>query len=126
MNTGKHLKIAGVLQIVHGIILFLFGIYGVVGNFFNPRSDSLEAGELPEVILIILILTAIFLAGGVQVWFGRSLVLQKQWTARVGGFILCVVSALHGGLEGIVIGGYTLWVLIMVRGENAKATEPIN
>ena len=123
MNTSRHLKIAGVLQMVQGIMMLLFGVFGAVGNFFNPRADSQELGELSEVIFIILILACIFLAGAIQAWFGISLAMQKRWTTRIGGFIFCALG-LPGFPVGTAISGYTLWVLIMVRGENAKVTEP--
>jgi hypothetical protein len=126
MNASTHLKISGVLQIVQGVMMLLFGAYGVVGNFFNsPWPDSLEPGELSEIIYIILIIACIFLAGGLQVWFGRSLVMQKQWTTRVGGFICCIPGLCSWPF---LISVYTLVVLVMVQvnKKKAKKTEPIN
>ena len=122
MNIKKHLKIAGALQVAGGINMLAFGIYGVVGNFFNsPWPDSLEPGELSEIIYVILILALIFLLGGVQTWVGISIVMQKRWTTRIGVLIFCALG-LVGFPVGTAISGYILWVLIMARGEYAKAT----
>ncbi len=123
MNISKHLKIAGALQISQGIIMLLFGVYGVIGNFFNPWADGSSETPFAEFIYVILMLALIFLLGGFQTWFGISLVKQKRWPTRIGGFIFCALGLL-GFPVGTAISGYTLWVLIMVRGENAKVTEP--
>jgi len=125
MNINKHLKIAGALQVVPGSMMLLFGIYGIIGNFFNPWTDSPEPSQLSEYIYIVLILALIFLFGGVQTWFGISLIMQKRWTTRFGGFIFCALGLL-GFPVGTAISGYTLWVLIMVIGEDVKVTEPGN
>ena len=123
MNASKHLKIAGALQVVPGIMMLLFGIYGVIGNFFNPWTDGSSKTTFAEFIYVILMLALIFLLGGVLTWFGISLVMQKRWTTRVWGFIFCAVGFL-GFPVGTAISGYTLWVLIMVRGEDEIVTEP--
>ena len=125
MNASKHLKIAGALQFVPGILMLLFGIYGVIGNFFNPWADGSSKTPIAEFVFVILMLALIFLLGGVRIWFGISLARQKRWTTRVWGFILCALG-LPGFPVGTAISGYTLWVLITVRGEDAKETDPGN
>ena len=105
---------------MQGIMMLLFGMYGVVGNFFNPRDSSRES-ELPLFIFTIVMLVLIFLVGGMQVWFGYSLIRQKQWTTKVIGYICCVPGLLS---FPHVISGYTLWVLVQVNTMNARTTQP--
>ena len=117
MNSSKHLKIAGALQIAQSIPVFLFS-----GSYLIAYIRELQEGSqaLDDRMLIII---SILLCGAGLLSFGISLIMKKQWTTRVGGFIFCAL-----GLPGIPIGtaisGYTLWVVIMVRGENKKETEP--
>jgi hypothetical protein len=125
MNASKHLKIAGALQVVSGIMMLLFGIYGVIGNFFGSCVDGSSKTPFAEYIYVISVLALIFLLGGVLTWFGISLVMQKRWTTRVWGFIIGALG-FPGFPVGTAISGYTLWVLIMVRREDAKVTEPGN
>jgi len=122
MNASKHLKIAGALQVIQGIIMLLFGMYGVIGNFFNPGIDDSSKTPFAEFIYVILMLALIFLLGGVQTWFGISLVRQNRWTTRIGGFIFCALG-LPGFPVGTAISGYTLWVLVQVRKHKRIVTE---
>jgi hypothetical protein len=125
MNISKHLKIAGAFQVAGGIMMLAFGIYGVIGNFFNPWADGSSKTPFSEFIYVIFVLALIFLLGGFQTWFGISLVKQKRWPTRIGGFIFCAIG-LIGFPVGTAISGYILWVLIMVRREDARVTEPGN
>jgi hypothetical protein len=120
MNISKHLKIAGVLQVIQGIMMLLFGLYGVFGNFFNPWADSPE-WEFSKSTRIILMLTLIFLFGGIQTWFGFSLARQRQWTTRVGGFICCVLGFFS---FPPVFSLYAFVVLLLVNKAKTRVTEP--
>jgi vacuolar-type H+-ATPase subunit I/STV1 len=120
MKQSRHLKIAGVLQLVQGVPLLLGGILYV---FALIRDLQTGVHELNESGSIILILAVCLFIGVCQVCFGLSLTMQKQWTRRVAGFICCALGLVFFPF-GTAISGYTLWVLIMVRGEDAKVTEP--
>ena len=113
MTVSKHLKIAGVLQIVQSIPLLLFSAYYIAEILLGPQ----ELGELSEIIFMLSLFVLIFLCGGVVVWFGIALIKQKQWTRRVGGFICCVPGLLS---MPIVISVYTLWVLVRMNKEEAR------
>jgi hypothetical protein len=111
MNTKKHIKIAGALQMVQGIPLVLFALWYIALLIPEFQAGSMGPGDL---FIFILILSIAFLFGGVLVWFGGSLLGQKPWTSRAGGFICSAVSGLcfpH------IIGIYTLWVLLQVNKE---------
>jgi hypothetical protein len=91
----------------------------------NPRPPGWLSGAEQNISPLTLLISPIIILGGVvQIWFGISLIMQKQWTSQIAGFIICAIFGLVGIPVGTVVNGYTLWVLIMVRGEDAKVTEP--
>lgn len=120
MKISKHLKIAGSLQIVLGLLALIPGAFYVAEFFKSPRV--FDGAGFSELIPVMLFFTSAFLCGGAQVWFGYALVRQKQWTTQVGGFICCALGFLHP--PGMVISGYTLWFLIQARSEG-KTPPPI-
>ncbi len=89
MKSNKHLKIAGVLQVAQSIPLLLMGAMAVVMTISELWADEKELGEIFE-FLPTLMLVLILLGGGVMVWFGISLAMEKQWTRRVWGYVCCV------------------------------------
>ena len=119
MERSKHLKIAGALQIVQSFTLIAFA-----SRYLIPYVRELQEGSqaLDDRMLI---LALILLCGACQLWFGISLIMQKQWTTHVVGFIFCALGFL-GFPVGTAISGYTLWAVIVVRGEDAKVTEQGN
>ena len=119
MKWGKHLKIAGALQIVQALMTLAFSILYII-ILIGELQEGSQALDARMLILVLL-----FFVGVCQLWFGISLITQKRWTTRLGGFIFCALG-LPGFPVGTAISGYTIWVLIMVRGEDAKVTEPIN
>jgi uncharacterized membrane protein len=116
MNTGKHLKIAGALQFVPGSMWLLFGSFAVVRIILDLLAGSQELSEMLDP-LTLLISPIIILGGVVQIWFGISLIMQKQWTSQIAGFIICAIFGLVGIPVGTVVNGYTLWVLMQVKKE---------
>lgn len=122
MKAGKHLKIAGALQIALGLLTLIPGAFYVAEIIQNPQV--FEGDGLAGLILVALFFAFCFLSGGAQVWFGCALARQKQWTTNVGGFICCALGFLNP--LGIVISAYTLWVLVQVRSEKTERTEPVH
>ena len=120
MNTSKHMKIAGVLQLVQSLPFLLGGILYTFALIYDLQAGKHEWNESWGFFLILAVL--IFL-GVCQVCFGVSLTMQKQWATRVAGFICCAIG-LPFIPGGTAISGYTLWVLIMVRREDETVTEP--
>lgn len=114
MKTGKHQKIAGALQIVQSFPPLLMSSYYFTELIAALRSGSPEF-ELHEAIVMSLIIVLIFLIGTVLVWFGYSLIREKPWTSRIGGFICCVPGLIA---FPYVISAYTLWVVLQVNKEN--------
>ena len=112
MKTDRHMKIAGVLQMVQSIPLLLFGGYYIISIIQAFLNDSQGWGELPEVILMILAIAFIFVYGVVLAWFGYSLIMQKQWTTRVGGLLCSIAGCL---LFPHIISIYTLWVWLQAN-----------
>ena len=119
MNISKHLIIAGALQAGLGMLL-LPGVLYVIQYILEIQEGSQALDGW-----MMLIVALIPLYGACQLWFGISLIMQKQWTTRIVGFIFCALGLLIFPV-GTAISVYTLWVLIMVRGEDGKVTEPIN
>lgn len=117
MKYSKHLKIAGALQIVQTSMGLLFGIMYVILYVLNIQEGS-QRFELQMALLLAFLL----LIGIGPLWFGISLVMQKPWTTRVWGFVCCAPSLFSFPM---LIGAYTLWVMIMVRQANAKAPEQV-
>jgi len=117
MNISKHLKIAGALQVVQGLYVSVFSILYIIILIRKLQEGSQTLDDRMWILGFLL------LVGVCQLWFGISLAMQKRWTTRVVGFIFCALG-LAGFPVGTAISGYTLWVLIMVRGEDAKVTEP--
>ena len=121
MNTSKHMKIAGVLQLVQSLPFLLGGILYTFALIYDLQAGKHEWNESWGVFLILAV--CLFLAV-CQVWLGLSLVMQKQWVTRVAGFLCCAIGFLFFPL-GTAISGYTFWVLIMVRGDDEKVTEKV-
>jgi vacuolar-type H+-ATPase subunit I/STV1 len=122
MNTSKHMKIAGVLQLLQGLLFLLGGTLYTIALISDLQTGVHELNDSWSFFLVLAV--ALFM-GTCQVCFGLALVMRKQWATRVSGFICCAI-----GLPfipfGTAISAYTLWVLIMVRGEDAKVPQPIN
>lgn len=108
MKAIIHMKIAGALQIVLSIPLLLL-------------FSAMLQGYPPELFLLIpnWMYALVLLAGGVEVFFGISLLKQKKWVGGPGGFICCF-PGFFLGLIGTVISVYTLWVLIMQVNNNVR------
>ena len=113
MNSGKHLKIAGILQFVPGIMWLRFGSLACIDLWIKEVD-----------LLTLLIAPFIVLGGALQIWFGLSLIMQKQWTSRIAGFIICAIFGLLGIPIGTVVNGYTLWTLMRISKNKAKMTDP--
>jgi hypothetical protein len=109
MNPSKHLKIAGTLQFVPGIMWLGFGSLANINQWINGKD-----------LLTSLIAPIIVLGGGLQIWFGISLIMQKQWISQSAGFILCAIFSLVGIPVGTVVNLYTLWVLMQINKKKAK------
>jgi hypothetical protein len=118
MKQSRHLKIAGVLQLVQGVPLLLGGILYV----FALIRDIHESPPAFALFIVLIIALALFV-GVCQLWFGISLVMQKRWTTRVWGFVCCALGLISFPM---LFSAYTLCVLILVIREDAKATEPGN
>ena len=121
MNTSKHIKIAGVLQLVHGLPFLLGGILYTFALIYDLQAGKHEWNESWGDFLILAVL--IFL-GVCQVCFGVSLTMQKQWATRIAGFICCAIG-LPVIPVGTAISGYTLWVLLQVKNIEEKTAEPV-
>ena len=122
MNSVKHLKIAGVLQLVQGLPFLLGGIVYVIALIHDLQTGVHELNESGSIILI---LAVALLMGLCQVCFGLSLTMQKQWVTRVAGFICCAIGLVFFPF-GTAISGYTLWVLLQVKKNKAKTTKQDN
>jgi hypothetical protein len=116
MKTSKHLKIAGALQIVQSLTLLPFGAIYII-----LCIRDLQESPKTFVLFMALIIALSLFVGVCQLWFGISLAMQKRWTTRVWGFICCVPGLISFPM---LFSAYALWVLIMVRREGAKVTEP--
>ena len=115
MKSSKHMIVAGALQVVQSFMLLGFGTIYIILYI----RDLQEGSQDFELTMFLILALALFV-GVCQLWFGISLAMQKRWTKRVWGFICCVPGLFHP----ILFSAYTLWVLIMVRREDAKVTEP--
>jgi hypothetical protein len=115
VNVSKHLKIAGYLQIVQGLFDSVFSILYIIILIRELQEGS------PAFDGRMLSFAFTLLVGVCLLWFGISLVMQKRWTTRVWGFIFCAPGLIAFPV-GTAISGYALWVVI--RGEDAKVTEP--
>jgi hypothetical protein len=118
MKWSKHLKIAGALQIVQSLTL-IPGTGSYIIWCFRDIHESPPAFAL----FIILIIALVLFIGVCQLLFGISLIMQKRWTTRRWGLICCAPGLISFPM---LFSAYTLWVLIMVRGEDAKVTESGN
>lgn len=122
MNINKRLKIAGALQMVQSAPYLIFSAYYAVVLIHARRDGSQELSELPEDLFMFLIIGLGFLCGVLLAWFGYSLIRQKTWPSRIGGFLCCLpclISFPH------VISLYTLWVLILANRQKESIPEPV-
>lgn len=109
MKTNAHLRIAGILQIAQSLMILPFSIMYVV-----LYIQDLREGTHTFALHMALILAIILIAASCQLWLGISLIMKKQWTTRVWGFICCA-PGLIAFPQGTLIGAYTIWVMVQVR-----------
>ena len=118
MDASKHLKIAGALQIVLSLPQLLIGVFFIIMHILYLQEEGLHAFEL----YMLFTLSIMPFAGACLLWFGISLVMQKQWTRGVVGLIICALGLVSFPL-GTAISGYTLWVLLQVKNMEEKTEQ---
>jgi uncharacterized membrane protein HdeD (DUF308 family) len=109
MNTTKHMRIAGILQTLQSLMFSTFGIWYVI-----LYIQDLQKGSHTFEFQMALLLAFLVFIGICQLWFGISLAMQKGWTKRIGGYICCIPSLIFS-TPPVIVGAYTIWVLVQVR-----------
>lgn len=119
MTANKHMKIAGILQIVTSLMSLPFGIMYVV-LYIRDIQEGTYTYEFQMALLLALIL---FMAA-CPLWFGIAILMKKRWVTRVPGFLCCIPSLFFFTIP-LVAGVYTIWVLIRIRrvGSREPSTE---
>jgi len=113
MKSSKHMIVAGALQVAQSFMLLVFGsIYTIL-----YIRDLQEGSHDFELTLFLMLALALFI-GICQLWFGISLAMQKRWTTRRIGFICCAPS-LIGSYPPVILGAYTIWVLVQAKKKEA-------
>jgi hypothetical protein len=115
MKRSKHIIIAGALQVAQSLTL----ITGAGRYIFIYICQLQEGSQTLDDRMVILAL--ILLYGACLLWFGISLLLQKQWTRQVAGIICCALGLVVFPI-GTAISGYTFWVLLQANRLKEKPT----
>jgi hypothetical protein len=107
----KHRTIAGYIVLAWGVLVLLVGIafaVGMVGGGMMAETGSGEGAVLAGVGgimgLLIILLAALFIAGGFGFAQGRPWARPLMWIAAVLSLFSIPI--------GTAIGAYTIWVLV--------------
>ena len=108
----RHLRIAGILWIVVGVLFLLpsivFMMIGSVIHIALPGTEELGRLLGPLVLFVLGGTLFVLAAGGILV--GRGLLKHEGW-ARGVALVLSVLALFHPPF-GTALGIYTLWVLL--------------
>ena len=111
----KHLKILGVLFIIHGIFLITFGAIGVL-MFMGGALIAGQSHLVAVLITVAVVIAGISVVRGVpEIIAGWGILQRKKWS-RILGIIMAALDLLHIPL-GTALGIYALWVLFNPESE---------
>ena len=107
----KHLKILGVLFVIHGVFLITVGMI-VMLLFAGGALIAAQSHLVAVLITIAVVIAGISVVRGVpEIIAGWGILQKKKWS-RILGIIMGALDLIHIPL-GTALGIYALWVLFI-------------